>query len=196
MTADRKKPANHLPGLFHHRWAVPALAALESLGGGAKFITLQRALDTSRDSLERTLEALASSGLVRRNPGYGHPMRPEYLLSPTGAGIAPACLQLVAMLKRPGIAEPALNKWSLPVLYAASLTGGRFNALRAALPGVTPRALTSALRDLEDAGLLTRRLVDDHPPRAEYTLTRRGRGLIEPLAALARGTALIKQLMR
>jgi DNA-binding HxlR family transcriptional regulator len=191
MAAQLKSPTAALPALFHHRWAIPLLAALGRLGGGAKFITLQKALDTNRDSLTRTLEALLATGLVMRNPGYGHPMRPEYLLGPAGAGLAPTCRQLAEKLGRLGIAELALNKWSLPVVYALSLAGGRFNALRATLPGITPRALTQALRDLEAAGLLSRKLVNGHPPRTEYSLTRRGRGLLTLLEALARRAASI-----
>jgi DNA-binding HxlR family transcriptional regulator len=185
MNAERTHPASPLPGLFHHRWAVPALAALGAIGGEAKFVTLQHALGIGRDSLARTLEALVAASLVRRNPGYGHPMRPEYLLSSKGSEIAPFCLQLVEKLERLGISDLAFNKWSLPVVHATATAGGRFNALRAALPGITPRALTQALRDAEEAGLLSRTLVDDHPPRTEYGLTRRGRGLTDLLGKLA-----------
>jgi DNA-binding HxlR family transcriptional regulator len=182
---ERARPAVSLPELCHHRWAIPALAALHRLGGGAKFITLQYALGTGRDSLVRTLDGLLTAGLALRNPGYGHPMRPEYLLSPAGKRLAPACLKLVELLDRTGTTELALNKWSLPVLYALAQAGGRFNALRAQLPGITPRALALALRDLELAGLVTRTLVDDHPPRTEYGLTRRGKGLLPLLNGLA-----------
>lgn len=185
MSVESRNPVGPLPRLFHHRWAVPALATLETMGGEAKFVTLQHALGTSRDSLTRTLGALVTASLVRRNPGYGHPMRPEYLLSSRGSEIAPYCLQLVEKLQRLGIAELALNKWSLPVVHATATAGGRFNALRTALPGVTPRALTQALRDTEEAGLLSRTLVDDHPPRTEYALTRRGRGLAKLLGKIA-----------
>lgn len=179
------RPAVSLPDLCHHRWTIPALAALHRLGGGAKFITLQRALGTGRDSLQRTLEALLAAGLAARNPGYGHPMRPEYLLTAAGKRLAPACAKLVEHLGRLGIMEPALNKWSLPVLYALQTAGGRFNALSAALPGITPRALAQSLRGLERAGLASRRLVDGHPPRAEYAPTRRGKELVPLLVALA-----------
>lgn len=185
MTARREEPADPLPGLFHHRWAIPTLAALGARAGGAKFVTLQHAMDVSRDSLARTLQGLLDAGLVARNPGYGHPMRPEYLLTRAGTRLAPACGRLREKLQRLKIEDLALNKWSLPVVYALSTTGGRFNMLRSALPGITPRALTQALRDIESAGLASRTLVDEYPPRTEYALTRRGRGLIDHLRDLA-----------
>jgi DNA-binding HxlR family transcriptional regulator len=175
-----------LPGLFHHRWAVPTLAALEKLGGGAKLVTLQRKLGASRELLKGTLAALIEARVVSRNPGYGHPMRPEYLLTPAGRQLAPACARLVEKLRRLGIQDVGLRKWSLPVAHALATAGGRFNRLRAALGDVTPRALAQALRDLQRVGLVERRLVDDNPPRTEYQLTRAGQHLTPAVLALVK----------
>ena len=185
---QQERSASSLTGLFHHRWAVPALAALSESGGGAKFVTLQRSLAVSRDSLKRTLVALVDAGLVGRNPGYGHPMRPEYLLTSAGKQVAPACAAVVKKLQRLGIEDVALKKWSLPVAYAVITSGGRFNRLRSALGEVTPRALAQALRDLQQVGLVDRLLVDDNPPRTEYQLTRRGRRLTAVILGLAQVT--------
>src|SRR5947207_13068422 len=67
--------------LFHHRWAVPVLAELRR-ERGSRFVTLANRIGVTRDSLRRTLSALIDDGLVERNPGYGHPLRPEYVLTP------------------------------------------------------------------------------------------------------------------
>src|ERR1700742_3786009 len=72
-----------LIALFHHRWAPPALALLADRGG-ARFVELQRKLDVGRESLRRALDALIELGYVRRNPGYGHPLRPEYVITAAG----------------------------------------------------------------------------------------------------------------
>ena len=186
MKEKPQRPENPLPGLFHHRWAVPTLAALGALSTGAKFVTLQKSLGASRDSLKRTLAALIESKLVARNPGYGHPMRPEYLLTEAGHQIAPACATLVAKLQRMGIEHGGLKKWSLPVAHALATEGVRFNRVHAALADVTPRALAQALRDLQEMGLVERLLVDGNPPRTEYRLTGRGRRLAPVVVALAR----------
>jgi DNA-binding HxlR family transcriptional regulator len=45
------------------------------------------------------------------------------------------------------------------------------------VPGVTPRALTLALKDLQAAGLVERRVEDAYPPRAVYSATPLGRKL-------------------
>jgi DNA-binding HxlR family transcriptional regulator len=46
-----------------------------------------------------------------------------------------------------------------------------------ALEGIPPRTLAQRLSELEDAGVLERRVVDARPPRVEYRLTDAGRKL-------------------
>lgn len=186
MTDANRNSSASLPRLFHHRWAVPTLAALDATGGAAKFVTLRNRVGASRDSLRRTLRALIDAGLVRRNPGHGHPMRPEYMLTRLGRRLAPASATLLDELESLGIEEIALNKWSLPVACALEAAGGRFGRVRAALGEVTPRALARALRDLQRAGIVERRLVDGYPPYTEYRLTGRGRRLKALVLPLAR----------
>jgi DNA-binding HxlR family transcriptional regulator len=112
---------------------------------------------------------------VMRNPGYGHPSRPEYVLTPAGRRAAPACAQLLAQLRRAGVEQVALRKWSLPIL--AVLTAElRFGELRRAV-GATPRALALALKELVAAGLVERRVHDGFPPSTTYRPTRRSRTL-------------------
>jgi DNA-binding HxlR family transcriptional regulator len=113
-------------------------------------------------------------------------MRPEYLLTDRGRHLGPGCRRLQDQLTRLDIADVALRKWSLPVIYTVAAAGGRFNRIRAALAGATPRALSTALRDLQDADLVERFLVDDDPPRTEYGLTLRARRLLPVLSELAR----------
>ncbi len=188
MDEQRPQPASLLPELFHHRWTVPTLAALETLGGETKFITLQRNLGASRGSLQRTLAAMIDASLVARNPGYGHPMRPEYILTASGNQVARACVKLVEKLKRLGVEDVGLKKWSLPVAHALAAAGGRFNRVRTVLGEVTPRALSAALLDLQKADLVERMLVDDNPPRTEYQLTSTGRSLTPVMSSLAQAT--------
>ncbi|MGH2451320.1 MAG: winged helix-turn-helix transcriptional regulator, partial [Candidatus Limnocylindria bacterium] len=72
-----------ISALFHHRWAAPVLAELDR-SRGSRFVTLSNRLALSRESLRRTLTALIDAGLVMKNPGYGHPLRPEYILTERG----------------------------------------------------------------------------------------------------------------
>jgi DNA-binding HxlR family transcriptional regulator len=107
---------------------------------------------------------------VTRNPGHGHPLRPEYLLTPAGARVAPACLSLLDALPD---RDRSLKKWTLPVLAAVG-DGARFNDLRGELPA-TPRALTLALKDLQTLGLVEREVVGGYPPTTRYRSTAAGR---------------------
>lgn len=67
----------------------------------------------------------------------------------------------------------------------ASLEGAvRFNEFRQAVEGVPPRTLTERLRELEQAGVLERRVVPASPPYAEYRLTERGRRLAPVVRAV------------
>jgi DNA-binding HxlR family transcriptional regulator len=161
-----------LIALFHHRWSAPVLAELLRQKG-SRFAALAGILGVGRESLRRTLDSLLELGLVARNPGYGHPLRPEYVLTPRGRSVAARCTRLLAAA---GENDALLRKWSLPVL-AALTRPTRFSELRAALPTVTPRALALALKDLQAAGLVERRIEDAYPPIALYAATSEGRRL-------------------
>lgn len=165
-------PTPELVELFHHRWAAPALALLDARGG-ARFVELQRKLGVTRESLRRALDALVGLGYVRRNEGYGHPLRPEYLITEGGRAAARLAVRVSGSSAR----ETLLRKWSVPVLAALD-EPRRFSELRASLPGVTPRALALALRDLEDARLVRRDVRPTRPPSTVYRTTRRAVGVI------------------
>lgn len=69
------------------------------------------------------------------------------------------------------------NKWK--VLIIRDLLGGtkRFNELMRSVTGITQKVLTSNLRSMEEAGLLTRKVYPEVPPRVEYSLTDTGMSL-------------------
>lgn len=175
--------------LAHRRWAIPVLAELhrgDTHPGGCKFITLARRLKLSRQTLAHTLQHLVHHDYILRNPGYGHPMRPEYILADDGYAVAHACDRLMRRLSTTGLADPLLRKWSLPTLLALAAGRSRFNQLKAALGGITARALALALKDLMAAAAIRREVTAGFPPAARYTLTALGRRL----ASLARSIAV------
>jgi DNA-binding HxlR family transcriptional regulator len=183
---SNRDPLRPLVDLVHNRWAVPVLAELHRTGG-TRFVTLCRRTGAGGESVRRALTALIERGLAARNPGYGHPLRPEYVLTPAGSRVAPACALLLDELVALGIGEVGLNKWSVPVL-AALASDRRFSELRGALPGVSPRALTLALKALADAGMVERTVLASYPPRTVYRLADRARRLtpaLERIAAVA-----------
>lgn len=178
---EKKSSANALAPLFHNRWSVPVLAELHR-GRGAKFITLVKRLGVGRDTLSRTLKALDKRGWAVRNPGYGHPMRPEYILTEPGRALGPACPELMDALADQQ--EVGLKKWSMPVLFTLGSEPRRFNELAAGLSSATPRALTQALKDLVEVEFVERQLLDEYPPRTLYAATPAAAPLLGPLTAL------------
>jgi len=173
-----------LADLCHHRWAIPVMAELH-LRRGAKTVTLRNALAVSPDSLRRTLEGLAERGLVERNPGYGHPMRPEWILTMAGRRLGPPCVAVHRSVRRLGMTDEAGRKWTLPVLLALRPGVSRFSEIERALPAVTARALTRTLRDMEAAGMVRREVLPSRPPAVTYRVEARARGILPVLGDLA-----------
>ena len=69
------------------------------------------------------------------------------------------------------------RRWTLSILWASSEGAVRFNELKQAVGEIPPRTLALRLVELEEAGILERRVIDSRPPRAEYRLTEEGRRL-------------------
>jgi DNA-binding HxlR family transcriptional regulator len=85
------------------------------------------------------------------------------------------------------------RRWMLAILWAAAEEGAvRFNEFKQALEGIPPRTLAQRLAELEEAGVLERRvLADSRPPRVEYRLTDAGRKLrvlVDAMRAYAAST--------
>lgn len=78
------------------------------------------------------------------------------------------------------------GKWKGVILYHLMTDGTlRFNELRRKLPSVTQRMLTKQLRELEEAGILSRTIFPVVPPRVDYALTPAGQSLEPIIRALA-----------
>ena len=78
------------------------------------------------------------------------------------------------------------RRWTVSILYVSHEGAVRFNEFQQALGGIPPATLTQRLTDLEEAGVLERKVIDSRPPHVEYRLTRRGRELRALMSALAR----------
>jgi DNA-binding HxlR family transcriptional regulator len=62
----------------------------------------------------------------------------------------------------------------------------RFQDLRESLAGIAPNTLSARLKSLEADGIIERRFYAEHPPRADYQLTDKGRTLGPVLRVLHR----------
>ena len=76
------------------------------------------------------------------------------------------------------------GKWKLEIMWLLNARVYRFGELRKAIPGITQHMLTAQLRDLEADGLISRTVFAEVPPRVEYEMTRKARGLGPAMEAL------------
>lgn len=78
------------------------------------------------------------------------------------------------------------GKWKPILINAIYLTTpARFGELKRTVKGITQSMLTSQLRELEEDGVIKRRIYAEIPPRVEYTLTEFGLTLKPIMEALA-----------
>ena len=74
--------------------------------------------------------------------------------------------------------------WAPNVIWCLSQQPRRFGELRVDIPRVSARVLSARLRELEEKGVVVRRVMPTSPPSAEYELTELGRELVPALAAI------------
>jgi DNA-binding HxlR family transcriptional regulator len=78
------------------------------------------------------------------------------------------------------------SRWTLLIIRDLLVGAMRFQDFQERLPGIAPNMLSSRLKTLEAYDLVHRKFYSDHPPRAAYELTDRGRELGVVVLALAR----------
>jgi DNA-binding HxlR family transcriptional regulator len=79
------------------------------------------------------------------------------------------------------------GKWKAILINAIYLTSpARFGELKRSVKGITQSMLTQQLRELEDDGLISRKIYAEIPPRVEYTLTEFGLTLSPIMQSMAK----------
>ncbi|MEL6573435.1 MAG: winged helix-turn-helix transcriptional regulator [Pseudomonadota bacterium] len=149
-------------------WAFEILAHLHA-GVAGRQAALVAATGAGRTAFRESLAHLTTLGLIERNPGHGHPLRPEFRLTESGTRAA-ALAGRVLQAAREREAGPLLRKrWSLPVLTIAHAPR-RFTEVKASLVPITDRALSQSFVQLEKRGWVSR--VIDPTARPSYALYR------------------------
>ena len=88
------------------------------------------------------------------------------------------------------------SKWK--VLIIRDLLNGtrRFGELKSALGTITQKVLTTNLRDMEEKGLILRKVYSEKPPKVEYTLTDIGYSLGSILDSMADWGSAYKEYLK
>ena len=76
------------------------------------------------------------------------------------------------------------DKWKVLILRDLMPGTKRFGELKRSIGSVSQKVLTSQLRDMEEKGLVSRRVYAEVPPRVEYSPTVLGRSLKPILDAM------------
>lgn len=77
------------------------------------------------------------------------------------------------------------DKWKVLILRDLLTGTKRFWELKKSIGDVSQKVLTSQLRDMEDSGLVNRKVYAEVPPKVEYSLTELGLSLKPILDAMA-----------
>ena len=77
------------------------------------------------------------------------------------------------------------DKWKVLILRDLMDGTKRFGELKKSIGTVSQKVLTAQLRDMEEKGLLIRKVYAEVPPRVEYTLTETGYSVKPVLDAMA-----------
>ena len=85
------------------------------------------------------------------------------------------------------------GKWKTVVLWYLRKDRKRFSELRRLIPNITEKMLSIQLKDLENDGIVKRKVYPEVPPRVEYYLTDFGKTLIPLLDEIAKWGRLLAE---
>ncbi|MBV8326434.1 helix-turn-helix domain-containing protein [Chryseobacterium sp.] len=79
------------------------------------------------------------------------------------------------------------GKWKAVILYHLIDGAKRYNEIRKEIPTITERTLSLQLKQMEDDGIIDRKVFTEKPPlMVEYTLTEFGKTLLPVLNEITR----------
>ncbi len=86
--------------------------------------------------------------------------------------------------------------WTPNVIWYLSGGPRRFGELRTDIPRISAKVLSARLRELEEKGVIERRLIASSPPSAEYALSNLGVQLLPAIDAIAKVGQKLKKRSR
>lgn len=76
------------------------------------------------------------------------------------------------------------GRWTINVLWGIHNGANRYGLLKKEIEGISEKMLTQRLRDLEEMGLIIRKVLEKVPPHVEYSLSPAGEAFIPVVLAL------------
>lgn len=159
--------------LTSRAWSLTILSLLHD-GVAGRQAPLLAATNASRTAFAASLDHLVSLGLLERNPGHGHPLRPEFRLTPVGLRIAKIASRVVKAVPDEQEFSLLRRNWTVPIL-ALTDKPRRFSGIKSDLPTITDRALSMSLHRLEESDWLKREIhTSERLPFPTYIAVARG----------------------
>jgi DNA-binding HxlR family transcriptional regulator len=78
------------------------------------------------------------------------------------------------------------DRWTLLIVRDLMMGNTKFGELRSSTQGIPPKVLSARLKMMMDAGVVERSIYSQHPLRAEYRLTDKGRDLVPVLLEIGK----------
>lgn len=154
-------------------WSLKILALLHS-GVPGRQAPLIAATTASRSAFAASLDHLIQLGLLERNPGHGHPLRPEFRLTEQGKVVAAMAQRILDAAPGEDGFGVLKRSWSVPIL-ALTEAPSRFSVIRSGLGAITDRALSQSLGMLEEREWLRREIdVSQRTPYPTYQAVNAG----------------------
>jgi DNA-binding HxlR family transcriptional regulator len=156
-----------LVNITSRAWALPILAGLND-GVPGRQAPLLIATGASRTAFAQSIDHLISCGLLERNPGYGHPLRPEFRLTSMGR-VAAELASRIQRLSGDENLDLIRKSWTVPVLATLGRPS-QFTEIKRRLITISDRALSQSLQSMEERSWVGRK-VDEaaRPPKPIYS---------------------------
>lgn len=76
------------------------------------------------------------------------------------------------------------GKWKMPILWRLKDKPWRYSELKKSIGKITHKMLAQQLKELEEDGLISRKVYASVPPKVEYSITEKGKSTIPIIASL------------
>jgi len=164
--------------LCSRAWSLKILALMHEGVPGRQAPLLARTT-AGRTAFAASLAHLIETDMLERNPGHGHPLRPEFRLTTKGKAAALFAHRIVGLASDKNDLVLLRRTWSVPILALTS-SPTRFSTLRTGLQTISDRALSKSLVQLEEKEWLERQIdISGRHPFPTYQAANQGRAITD-----------------